>query len=88
MGPHWPPGFWEAAIGMLVVETIAKIRRAYFSLGKPIKEICRELHLSRKVVRKVIRKRDVTAAGHYAAIACEAARLHFHGSSSSIFVLG
>jgi transposase len=40
---------------MLVVETIAKIRRAYFSLGKPIKEICRELHLSRKVVRKVIR---------------------------------
>ena len=26
-----------------------------FSLGKPIKEICRELHLSRKVVRKVIR---------------------------------
>ena len=25
---------------MLVVETIAKIRRAYFSLGKPIKEIC------------------------------------------------
>jgi len=40
---------------MLVVETIAKIRRAYFSLGKPIKEICRELRLSRKVVRKVIR---------------------------------
>jgi transposase len=40
---------------MLVVETIAKIRRAYFSLGKPIKEICRELHLSRKVVRKIIR---------------------------------
>jgi transposase len=40
---------------MLVVETIAKIRRAYFSLGKPIKEICRELHVSRKVVRKVIR---------------------------------
>ena len=28
------------------------------------------------------------AAGHYAAIACEAARLHFHGSSSSILVLG
>ena len=40
---------------MLVVETIAKIRRAYFSLGKPIKEICRDLHISRKVVRKVIR---------------------------------
>ena len=46
---------WEAGIGMLVVETIAKIRRAYFTLGKPIKEICRELRISRKVVRKVIR---------------------------------
>jgi hypothetical protein len=39
-------------------------------------------------VQRARRKRDVTAAGHYAAIACEAARLHFHGSSSSIFVLG
>ena len=40
---------------MLVVETIAKIRRAYFAQKKPIKEICRDLHVSRKVVRKVIR---------------------------------
>ena len=40
---------------MLVVETIAKIRRAYFVQQKPIKAICRELHVSRKVVRKVIR---------------------------------
>src|SRR5947208_16041310 len=40
---------------MLVVETIAKIRRAYFVQNKPIKMICRELRLSRKVVRKVIR---------------------------------
>ena len=40
---------------MLVVETIAKIRRAFFVQGKPIKAICRELHVSRKVVRKVIR---------------------------------
>jgi transposase len=40
---------------MLVVETIAKIRRAHFVQKKPIKEICRELHVSRKVVRKVIR---------------------------------
>jgi hypothetical protein len=42
-------------IGMLVVETIAKIRRAYFQQGKAIKAICRELRVSRKVVRKVIR---------------------------------
>ena len=40
---------------MLVVETIAKIRRAFFKQGKAIKAICRELGVSRKVVRKVIR---------------------------------
>jgi hypothetical protein len=40
---------------MLVVETIAKIRRAYFHQKKPIKAICRELKISRKVVRKAIR---------------------------------
>jgi hypothetical protein len=37
------------------VETIAKIRRLFFVQGKPIKAICRELRLSRKVVRKVVR---------------------------------
>jgi hypothetical protein len=40
---------------MLVVETIAKIRRGYFVQGKAIKAISRELEVSRKVVRKVIR---------------------------------
>ena len=40
---------------MLVVETIAKIRRAHFLQGKGIKTICREFGLSRKVVRKVLR---------------------------------
>jgi transposase len=40
---------------MLVVETIAKIRRAYFQNKKPIKEICRELRVSRKTMRKVVR---------------------------------
>jgi hypothetical protein len=33
------------------VEAIAKI----FPLGKPIKEICRELRILRKLMRKVIR---------------------------------
>jgi len=41
---------------MLVVETIAKIRRAYFIQGKSIKQICRELRVSRNTVRKVVRK--------------------------------
>ncbi len=40
---------------MLVVETIRKIRRLHFVEGRKIKEICRELVVSRKVVRKVIR---------------------------------
>lgn len=39
---------------MLVVETIAKIRRAYFQDKKPIKQICRELRVSRNTVRRVI----------------------------------
>jgi transposase len=43
---------------MLVVETIAKIRRAHFVQGKPIKQICRELKLSRKTVRKVLRSEE------------------------------
>jgi hypothetical protein len=30
----------EAEVGMLVVETIAKIRRAFFGQGKSIKAIC------------------------------------------------
>src|ERR1700760_1805188 len=45
-------GAW---IGMLVLETVAKIRRAYFVQRKTIKAICRELRVSRKVVRKVLR---------------------------------
>ena len=40
---------------MLVLETVAKIRRAYFVQKKSIKAICRELKVSRKVVRKVLR---------------------------------
>src|SRR5580704_13330449 len=45
-------GAWS---GMLVLETIAKIRRGYFVQQKTIKAICRELRVSRKVVRKVLR---------------------------------
>ena len=48
-------GDMGAGLGMLIVETIAKIRRAFFVQQKPIKAICREFRVSRKVVRKVIR---------------------------------
>ena len=40
---------------MLVVETIARIRREFFVKGKSIKEIVRELKVSRNTVRKVLR---------------------------------
>src|SRR5215218_5138507 len=40
---------------MFGVDKIALIRRAHFSDGKKIKEIVRELAVSRKVVRKVVR---------------------------------
>ena len=43
---------------MFVVETIARIRRAHFVQGKSIKLICRELRVSRKTVRKVIRSEE------------------------------
>ena len=40
---------------MFGVDKIALIRRAHFSDGKKIKEIVRELAVSRNVVRKVVR---------------------------------
>jgi transposase len=40
---------------MLVVETIGRIRRAHFIKGKSIKQIVRELKVSRNTVRKVLR---------------------------------
>ena len=44
-------GWW----GMKGVDTIARIRREFFIRGRPIKEIVRELHVSRNTVRKVVR---------------------------------
>src|SRR6476619_2554115 len=40
---------------MLTVETIARIRREHFIKGKTIKEIARNLRVSRNTVRKVLR---------------------------------
>lgn len=37
------------------VDTIARIRREFFVQGRTIKEIVRELHVSRNTVRKVLR---------------------------------
>ena len=40
---------------MLVVETIAKIRRDHLVRGVPIKKIARDLRVSKNTVRKVVR---------------------------------
>ena len=41
--------------GMLIVETIGRIRREHLDKGKSIKEIARTLHLSRNTVRRILR---------------------------------
>ena len=45
---------------MLVVETIARIRREHFIKGKAIREIARDLGLSRNTVRKVLRSEQTS----------------------------
>src|ERR1043165_8275243 len=40
---------------MVVVETVARIRREHFVKGKTIKEIARDLKVSRNTVRKILR---------------------------------
>jgi predicted DNA-binding protein YlxM (UPF0122 family) len=44
-------GFW----GMISVDVIGGVRRAYFEQDLPIKEIVRTLSVSRATVRKIIR---------------------------------
>jgi hypothetical protein len=45
---------------MLVVETIGQIRREHFVKGESIKEIVRDLRLSRNTVRKVLRSEETS----------------------------
>jgi IS30 family transposase len=45
---------------MLVVETIARIRREHFVKGKTIREIARDLGVSRNTVRRVLRSGETS----------------------------
>src|SRR6187401_2782683 len=45
-------GSWLVMKG---VDTIARVRREFYVRGRSIKEICRELHVSRNTVRKILR---------------------------------
>src|SRR5215210_5158889 len=54
------PGSGTGGGGMLVVETIARIRREFFVKGRSIKEIVRDLKVSRNTVRKVLRSGETS----------------------------
>ena len=45
---------------MLTVETVSRIRREHFVKGKTIKEISRDLKVSRNTVRKVLRSGETS----------------------------
>jgi transposase len=51
-GLGWP---WEGLAGVIGVDLIGQIRRAFFEQRRAIKEISRELRVSRATVRKVVR---------------------------------
>ena len=66
---------------MVVVETIGRIRREHFIYGKSIKEIERELRLSRNSVRKVLRSHETSL---FISVRCSRARSSEDGRSNSI----
>lgn len=45
---------------MLTVDTIGRIRREHFLKGEMIKEIARDLRVSRNTVRKVVRSGETS----------------------------
>ena len=47
---------------MLVVETIGRIRRDHLVKGKSIREISRDLNLSRNTVRRVLRSGETSSS--------------------------
>jgi DNA invertase Pin-like site-specific DNA recombinase len=54
MSPSVACGGREGLMGMIGVDKIGQIRRAFFERQLPIKEIVRTLSVSRATVRKVI----------------------------------
>ena len=45
---------------MLIVETIGRIRREHLAKGKSIKEIARDLRISRNTVRRILRSGETS----------------------------
>ena len=49
---------------MLIAETLERIRREFFVKGKSIKEIARDVGVSRNTVRKVLRSGSAKPVTH------------------------
>jgi len=77
------PRISGAEIGMLVVETIAKIRRAHFVQGKPIKQICRELKLSRSEARARHRSERRAERAEGSALGRDGLRIQAHRAAAA-----
>jgi hypothetical protein len=45
---------------MLIVETVGRVRRDHFVKGKSIKEIARDLRISRNTVREILRSGETS----------------------------
>ena len=59
----WAACFCQKRVrGMLIVETIGRIRRDHFVKGRSIKSIARDLNLSRNTVRRVLRSGDTSCS--------------------------
>ena len=65
---------------MLVVETIARIRRDHLVRGVPIKKIARDLRVSKNTVRKVVRGDETSFS--YERLWCMDLRISISGSAS------
>jgi hypothetical protein len=63
-GLGWP---WEGLAGVICVDLIGQIRRAFFEQRRSITEISRDLRVSRTTVRKVVRS-DKTAFSEKVAV--------------------
>ncbi len=87
--PSFGLGGLEGLEGMIGVDLIGEIRRAYFEQRRPIKEIVRTLSVSRGTVRKIVRghetehkyERDVQPAprlGEWVAVLTEILEKEVH----------
>ena len=63
---------------MLIVETIGRIRREHLVKGKSIKEIVRDLKISRNTVRRILRSGE-TSFSYEREVALQEPRLSAQG---------